>query len=619
MRFLAPLGFIFAASLPIIVAFYLLKLRRVRHEVPSTMLWRRAAEDLHANAPFQKLRRNLLLLLQLIIAAFLVFGLARPYMNLKNSRTKNTVMMIDHSASMNAKDAAGGKSRLEQAKTEALNYVRGMAPGDSAMVIAFASKANVVAQFSDDKTALESAVDGIKPTDLPTAPVDAFSLAQSLAKPVQAALRVYSDGTFGAAPIRLAPGTECQFIPLGKTTNNVGIVTLDLRRPPENSKEFQVFATVRNYSDQPRTSRLEVLNAGKLIDAKTLDLKPNAESSQLFSSSQVGLGRVQITVDGEDDLAADNSAYAVIKPPRKRTLLLVSAGNYFLERVLREDSGHQIEVQKIAPAQYTAASKADVIIFDNFAPPAPLQSGNYFFVNAKPPVDGFSETGGEDNPIIFDWDEQHAMMRYAELSDVQIRRARKFAMPAASQVLAESRDTPLISIYSAENRNIVLWSFDIFESNLPLRVAFPLLVSNTLDWLLRGSHGTESSSIAAGQAIQSEVTGEFRRAAMIDPAKRAWALVPNAANRLVFDRTDRAGFYTLEVNGKPADEFGVSMINVAESDIAPRQSLNLAGGGQVMGTTAERRTNREIWKWFAVGALAFILTEWLIYHRRVLV
>ena len=66
MSFLAPLALISALVIgPIIVAMYILKLRREEHTVSSTFLWQRMVRDVEANAPWQKLRRNLLLLLQL--------------------------------------------------------------------------------------------------------------------------------------------------------------------------------------------------------------------------------------------------------------------------------------------------------------------------------------------------------------------------------------------------------------------------------------------------------------------------------------------------------------------------------------------------------------------------
>lgn len=616
VKFLAPLGFLFAAALPVIVLFYLLKLRRVRHDVPSNLLWKRAAEDLHANAPFQKLRRNLLLLLQLIIAALLVLGLARPFMNLRASHARNTVLLIDNSASMNTRDEAGNSSRLASAKEQAIRHVRSMAPGESAMLTSFSDKAAVLVQFTQDKTALESAIKALPATDLPTQPADALSMVQSLAKPANAEIILFSDGAFPPASVQLSPSTRCKFVKLGTRSRNAGIVALDIRRPPENSKEFQVFATVRNYSDEPLKGRLEVSNSGKLVDAKDIELAPHGDSPQIFSNAQLHDGHVELRLAVEDDLDSDNVAYAVIAPPRKKSLVLVSAGNYFLERMLTQDSSHQFEIIKVSPSQFRVGQKADVFIFDGVMPTDKLPDGNYFIVNARPPIEGFVQNGDEENPPIFDWDQQHPIMRFVELGDVQIRRARKFSLPQASHVLSESRETPLMSIYSAANRNVVLWSFDIYDTNLPLRVAFPILVSNSLDWLLRFASAGESSSQSTGQIIQLDVPSDFRRGSVTDPGRQKWSLVPNAGNRLLFDRTSRVGFYAAEVNDKSMGDVGVSLINAQESDIQPRSNLQFSNGQSLQNTGPELR-NREIWKWFAVGALAFLMLEWLIYHRRI--
>src|SRR3712207_1445257 len=127
--FLNPLMAAAAAAvvIPSLLILYFLKLRRRELAVSSTLLWKKAVQDLQVNAPFQKLRRNLLLLLQLLLLILLCLAFMRPVANFKQGAGKLTVILIDRSASMGAKDAADGKrTRLEEAKRLALEIVDSM-------------------------------------------------------------------------------------------------------------------------------------------------------------------------------------------------------------------------------------------------------------------------------------------------------------------------------------------------------------------------------------------------------------------------------------------------------------------------------------------------------------
>src|SRR4029079_19151563 len=112
MSFLTPLALLSALIIgPIIVAMYLLKLRREDRRVSSTFLWQRIVRDVEANALWQKLRRTLLLLLQLLLLALLALALARPFFRTAGIAGRNLIVIIDRSASMQATDVA--PSRLE--------------------------------------------------------------------------------------------------------------------------------------------------------------------------------------------------------------------------------------------------------------------------------------------------------------------------------------------------------------------------------------------------------------------------------------------------------------------------------------------------------------------------
>src|SRR3954466_3329949 len=96
-------------AVPALLVLYFLKLRRRELPVSSTLLWRKAVQDLQVNSPFQKLRKNLLLLLQLLCLLALCLALARPVANFKQGAGKLTVILIDRSGSMAAKDVDNNK------------------------------------------------------------------------------------------------------------------------------------------------------------------------------------------------------------------------------------------------------------------------------------------------------------------------------------------------------------------------------------------------------------------------------------------------------------------------------------------------------------------------------
>src|SRR5512137_650067 len=118
MSFLAPVAFAFAAAIPVVILFYLLKRKRVVRLVSSTLLWQKFLADTQANAPFQRLRKNWLLFLQLLLLTLVVLALARPFVAGKNKPTSRRIVILDASASMQATDES--PSRFERARAQAL-------------------------------------------------------------------------------------------------------------------------------------------------------------------------------------------------------------------------------------------------------------------------------------------------------------------------------------------------------------------------------------------------------------------------------------------------------------------------------------------------------------------
>src|SRR6266446_6812006 len=133
MNFLAPTAFFFALVLPVVILFYLLKRKRVLKLVSSTLLWQKFLAETQASAPFQKLRKNWLLILQIILLTLAVLALSRPFLKTKARPAELRVVILDASASMQATDES--PSRFEKARSEALKWVDGLAGNDQMVIL----------------------------------------------------------------------------------------------------------------------------------------------------------------------------------------------------------------------------------------------------------------------------------------------------------------------------------------------------------------------------------------------------------------------------------------------------------------------------------------------------
>src|SRR2546423_4306342 len=148
MPFATPLALLGLLFVPAVVAMYLLKLRRDEAIVPSTLLWNRLVADVEANAPWQRLRRSLLLLLQLLLVIALAILAARPFVERPAGLARDIVLVIDASASMGATDVV--PNRLAAAKQAAIDALRDLPSGGKASVIPAGRAARVGVPGSRD-------------------------------------------------------------------------------------------------------------------------------------------------------------------------------------------------------------------------------------------------------------------------------------------------------------------------------------------------------------------------------------------------------------------------------------------------------------------------------------
>jgi len=612
MHFLIPAAAFFALTIPVVVLLYLLKLKRVRTEVSSTILWRRSIEDLMANAPFQRLRRNLLLYLQILVLLLAVLALMRPFLRWAGLAEQNFIMLIDRSASMQSTDVA--PSRLEIAKQHALKLVEDMSRNDRMAVLAFSDHAEVIQSLTDDRAALRQAIAGIRPTDAPTRLGDSIAIARALAQASKnSEVYIISDGAIAERNLSLDDLPSVAFVGVGERCDNVGIIDLDLRQSLGRQTGSELFVGVRNFGDQPRKTTLRLLLDGNLTDAKELALEPQATKPAIFRNLTATDGIVEIRLDASDELRADNVVRGVLRLKKETDILLVSDGSYFLERLLALHPDFRVTTAK--PAGYSSEQPHDVVILDDWTP-AQLAPGSYLLFHRAPPLLGVGATTEPlINPVIVDWHRLHPLTRYVNFEPLNIQRAMRITAPTWAQVLAESAEAPMIVLFEDRQVRCLCVAFGIQDSDWPLHISFPVFLSNAVRWLAARSAAESRLSYRTGETLTVRSRGGEQEAVIETPDDRETRVALDPSGQGFFAATERAGIYTVRTGDKSGERLAVNLLSEAESNTSPTTVLSFEG--RILESRPERlRSNFEIWFWLALAALVVFVAEWLIYCRR---
>jgi Ca-activated chloride channel family protein len=333
MTFLSPFAFLlFALSLPLVML-YFLKVRRRERRVPSLLLWAPALRDREASAFFQRLQRDPLLIMQLLALLALTIALARPSVTVLGDGARKAVVVLDNSASMKARDVS--PSRFERAKGEAAAFVRRLSEGAEVMVIESGVQPRVTAAMSRDRDRALDAIWSARAHDLPHRLTDAIRIARALVgKDPRAEIHVFTDGAYTMPATPETTDARLRWVGVGQGGRNAAITNLSVRKSSYGSFDYQAFASLVNWTPETQTFDFTLAIDDKKIAEKSVTLEPNVRRSLVLPFTHSGGGTVKASINLRDDLDTDNNAWAILPPPRKIAVLLVSPGNLFLEKVL---------------------------------------------------------------------------------------------------------------------------------------------------------------------------------------------------------------------------------------------------------------------------------------------
>ena len=508
MQFASPTSLFWLFLAVPIVILYVLKIRLRRVPVSTVMFWNQIFDQQKPRSLWQRLRHLISLLLQLAFLALLVLALADPFFDWEQLAARRVVLVVDNSASMQSK--VGAVTRLETAKQRGRRLVRGLRIRDQMAIVSAGSAPRVEAGLTNHQRTLASALTAVPATDGPTRVAEAVRLARRLlVGHANAQVIVLSDGCFAGADA-YNNDASVQLDIIGTAADNVAITQFQVRRSLVDIVGYQILVEVSNFGSERIECRLEVnLDNGiaaeaDLVDVIPLTLEPDERWRQVLDHTSATGGRLVAKVDVPDALAADNQAVALLPRRERRPVLLVTPGNHFLESVLAAIPLVDLRVEASLIENRPAGT---IVILDGQSLET-VPAGNVMVVQPTGASNFWTLGEPIEDPIITEQDTEAPLMTHVQLENVMMPAARELTFQTEHKVLAASiGGQPLYTAIEHKRGKTLVMTVDLRQGDLPLRTAFPILMTNAINWL-RGERAELRQSLTTGSIVEYELSAQ---------------------------------------------------------------------------------------------------------------
>lgn len=605
-------AWLFLLVIPLVIL-YFLKLRRPRREWPSLALWRQVLNDQRVNSPFQKFKRNLLLLFQLLLLLAIILAALQPFWPSGAGRARRLAVLVDVSASMEARDPATGQTRLDAAKAKLKELIDGLLAEQQLAIIAVDDGARRLCDFTDNQRTLRRAVDDLTVSHVRSRLEDGLRMAEAMSRmaTIEQAL-LYTDGNVPAeVDFNLPFQLSLQKLPPGGA--NVGITELNAQRRGDN---WEIFVRVDGSPDANGLTELELTDGGDLLGRESVAVTSGqGRRVAIKVTGQTAMTLfAKITPDGADSLACDNIAYL-----RLPSLRPVRVG---VDAELTSFSHAASSLANVELMDSANADRLDLCITEKSDAEA-ATAGVTLHIGVTP-ADAASVVRPEPGPAeVTDWQRGHPLFQHVQWLDVQIgdqtawneNQSDRELEQAGLETLAHSKTGPLILQKAGAEESRYYFLFHTDKSSLPYRIAFPVLVANAVDLAASRAGLNEARALTTG-VLPSMKVDEAARFQVAGPDGRSMSSVESTSEGVLAGIPARvAGRYEISGASGVVAEPVVSLLSESESKLETVDKLQFPELA-VAADQATVKTDQPLWRWFAWAGLIFLLVEWFWFQRR---
>ncbi|MCR4647742.1 MAG: BatA domain-containing protein [Lachnospiraceae bacterium] len=600
-----PLAFVLLV--PVIIIMYILKQKAKDQKVASLFLWSEMVRNDRANTPWEKLKKNWLMILQIITLLVLIVALMSPYFLSSLVSTGKACVVIDTSASMNYM-YDDNQSRIDKAKEEAVSYVRNLRMGTEISVITSDKNAILLTSKVQNKNEVIDQIKNIKASNFSGDATEGVEMAQALAldsKGLQTL--VITDSTVDVDSL------DATVVDVFSERDNVSI---DYVSHGYKEDRLDILVKLTNSGKEKVKRDVSIYQNDVLIETKEVEIDANSSEIVFFEDAKLMSTAYYVQISGKDALDADNICYDILSESSECRILLMTNANVYLTNALELLPNVAVTTSKdIENFSEFAKQKYDIYIFDSMLP-------------AQLPDHGNIITFGCECDEIATVDEYYDDMRrilgveskttqYLEGIDFVVAKTYSYKVPEYGQAFLEayaedgSDDGCVAFLSEKEGRKYAMFGFNIHNSDFPLYMEFPLLIYNLINECSNsGILANRVFQSGDGVAINANADGDLPK--VVKPSGDTVGLTDYRYN---FTDTEQFGVYQISqtVEGNPREDSFVVNFPTSESKIDMHPSMYASSDENIV---TEVKGIFNLRNFIILLALVLLALEWVLSLRR---
>lgn len=593
MSFLNIWPLVFLITIPFLILLYILKEKSDDLIVSSSIFWEEIYKTLEVNSPFEKLKKNIMLLLQILITLLIILALMNPFFKFMGKEYSELIIVIDTSASMLG--ISEDKTCIDRGKDIAKEYVDSSSNGTKISIITADKETKTLVADSEDKALVKDKIDSITENFNPGDLNSSLKLIESMTKNLENYKVLFiTDKEIDIGEL------NGRVIYLDKNKSNISIDNIAHKK--ENGK-VSIISTITNRGNVDYSGDFYLYKENNLLEATSLELKKGEETTLNFNIEDTDISYLKGEISGKDAILEDNTFYHVMKDNDNKKILLVSDKNVFLEKALSVVS--QTEVVKTNDINnISEKDNYDLYIFDGMLGENIPEHGNILIVNPSE-NNLFAVLGEEDGGEASVVDED--IPKYLQDMTFIASKIKKVQVPTWAKSLVNVGDSSILFLGKHNNQKVAVANFDFHNTDLPLKVEFPMLINYICEELVENN--IVNSNYIGGEDIKINGSSAYDELIITSPSGR----VRTIENNNILNENLELGVYSIEdSNNSLSEMFSINFPSTEEGNIIDDTIENVEAR---LNENSSTKGRLDITPYIISVIIILIITEWILYNK----